>query len=75
MNGTQKELQEEVDYFIVDVDKPGARELMDQLGARTRSTYILLDSSGEEIWRFVGPISSQSEMVAGIRAAIAETNN
>lgn len=75
MNGVQQTFKDEVDYFIVDVDKPGSRDVMDQLGVRNRSTYILLDAQGNELLRLVGPLRSQSDVEASITTALAEAKN
>ena len=75
MNGVQQTFKDEVDYFVVDVDKPGSRDVMDQLGVRNRSTYILLDAQGNELLRLVGPLRSQVDVEASITTALAEAKN
>ena len=72
MHGVRQSFAEELDYFLVDVDKPGSRDVMDQLGVRSRSTYLLLDADGNEILRLIGPLGSRAAVEDRIITALVE---
>jgi len=45
---------------------------MDQLGVRSRSTYLLLDADGNEILRLIGPLGSRAAVEDRIITALVE---
>ena len=45
---------DQVDFIHVDWDDPDSREIITGFGAPRRSTYFILDPSGEVLWTFVG---------------------
>ena len=60
MNELNRQYSGQIDIFYLDVDEPETAALMEQFDVRRRSTYLLLDESGAEIARWVGPLNLAS---------------
>ncbi len=58
MNRLEQDFSAEIDFFVLNVDLDDARRYMDEYAIRTRSTYVLLNTAGEEVMRWSGPLNS-----------------
>jgi hypothetical protein len=53
----ERQFENEVDFFVLDIDFPDSRTYLDQYAIRIRSTYVLLNAAGEEVMRWSGPLN------------------
>lgn len=60
MDRLERNFSEQIDFFVLDVDIPESRAYMDQYAIRTRSTYVLLNATGEEVMRWSGPLDGNA---------------
>jgi hypothetical protein len=44
---------------VLDVDIAESRQYLDKYAIRSRSTYVLLNSAGEEVLRWSGPLNEE----------------
>ncbi len=49
-----------VDFIHVDWEDPDSREVISVFGAPRRSTYYILDPTGEVLWTFVGRLDADA---------------
>ena len=70
MDRLKQDFGNEIEFFVLNVDFPEGRQAMDTYGIRSRSTYVLLNSAGEEVMRWSGPLAE--EQVAAELAAFLE---
>jgi hypothetical protein len=52
----ERDFSGEIEFIVLDVDLAESRLYMDEYAIRTRSTYVLLNASGEEVMRWSGPL-------------------
>ncbi|MBK8906153.1 MAG: hypothetical protein IPM53_33550 [Anaerolineaceae bacterium] len=71
MHRLEQDFGDEIEFFVLNVDFPDARQAMDAYGIRNRSTYVLLNAAGEEVMRWSGPL--EGEQVAAELAAFLES--
>ena len=57
MDRLERDFSDHIDFFELDIDLPNAQVYLDEYAIRTRSTYVLLNSAGEEVKRWSGPLS------------------
>ena len=57
MDRLERQFENEVDFFVLDIDFPDSRTYLDQYAIRIRSTYVLLNAAGEEVMRWSGPLN------------------
>ncbi|KAA3664714.1 MAG: hypothetical protein DWQ04_04285 [Chloroflexi bacterium] len=63
MHRLEEQFSGRVEFFVLDVDKPESRPYFEEYAIRSRSTYVLLDGNGNELKRWVGPLSGDSVAV------------
>lgn len=71
MDRLKQDFGNEIEFFVLNVDFPDARQAMDTFGIRSRSTYVLLNGAGEEVMRWSGPL--EGEQVTAELAAFLES--
>ena len=71
MDRLERDFSAEIDFFLLDVDAAESRPYFDEYAIRSRSTYVLLNSTGEEVMRWSGPING--DQVAAELEAYLET--
>lgn len=57
MNGLEERYNDQIDFFHLDVDQAVTLDLRQQFSIVGRNQYVLVDSNGEVIERWVGPLS------------------
>jgi len=57
VNGVKNEFAGQVDFFDLNIDDPSLDGLRTEFDISGRSQYILLDSNGEVVRRWFGPLS------------------
>lgn len=62
MHRLESEFADRIDFFVLDVDRPESRTYFEAYSIRSRSTYVLLDGSGQEVRRWVGRLSETAMM-------------
>ncbi len=62
MNGLQEEFGDQVDFINLNVDYAETAAARSQFGFNDRSQYVLTDSAGTIVERWIGPL--QQETVA-----------
>lgn len=72
MDRLEQQFGNEIEFIVLDVDLVETRRYMDAYAIRTHSTYVLLDSEGEEVNRWSGPLNE--DQVAAELAAFLEAN-
>jgi hypothetical protein len=55
VNGLAVEYSDEVDFQILDASSGIGQELFDFYGTFGHPSYVLIDPSGEVLWKGVGP--------------------
>jgi hypothetical protein len=55
----ERDFSAEIDFFVLDIDIAESRHYLDEYAIRSRSTYVLLDSAGEEVMRWSGPLNEE----------------
>ena len=58
MNGLKEDWKDEVLILQLNIHQPANERLIKQLDAQFTPTFVLLDKSGDEIWRQVGAIDA-----------------
>ncbi len=56
VSGLEKDLEGQLTVLRIDIYTPAGRELSGLLSARSTPTFILLDDSGQEIFRSIGTV-------------------
>lgn len=56
VDGLEEDMQGSLVVLRIEVQEPAGSELADQFDVRGTPTFVLLDGSGEEIWRQVGTL-------------------
>jgi hypothetical protein len=56
VNRLEEQFSDQIDFFVLDVDKPESDPYFDEYAIRSRSTYVLLDENGNELRRWIGPL-------------------
>ncbi|MCA9997834.1 MAG: hypothetical protein KDE56_18875 [Anaerolineales bacterium] len=60
MNRLEQAFKAQADFFHFNVDRHEFDAIREELGLFRRTTYILLDSEGNEIRTWIGPLDEQA---------------
>ena len=61
----------ELDFIALNIDDAGSMPARQQYDIVSRSQYILLDASGQEVLRWVGPLNA-NQVIADINAHLGK---
>ena len=57
MHGLEQKYRDQIEFYVLDVDLAESKPYFEEYAINGRSTYILLSPAGEELKRWIGPLS------------------
>jgi hypothetical protein len=70
VNGLEQQFADQIDFIHLNIDIPAERDAASSLNMTRRSTYYLLDASGNVLNTWIGPLPSEQAAQA-FAAALA----
>lgn len=73
MDGLRDEFAGEIDFFLLDIDKPETEEVRKAYGMTGRSHYVLIDANGDVVRSWFGPLQpTMDEEMRALLEGLAE---